>query len=66
MCHDAAGPLQECSRRLDCEKGWRDLAGNNKLLVSPLEPNLKTPTKFLWKRATKTSWGHEGTKTDQD
>ena len=66
MCHDAAGPLQACSRRLDSEQGWRDLAGNNKTLVSPLEPNLKAPTAFLWTKGHQNFLRHRsGTKTEK-
>ena len=64
MCHDAAGPLQACSRRLDSEQGWRDLAGNNKTLVSSLEPNLKAPTAFLLTKGHQNFLRHRsGTKT---
>ena len=66
MCHDAAGPLQACSRRSDSEKGWRDLARNNKLLVSRLEPYLKAPTAFLWTKGHQNFLRHRsGTKTEK-
>ena len=66
MYHDAAGPLQACSGRSDSKKGRRDLAGNNKTLVSPFELTLKALAAFLWIKGHQNFLGHRsGAKTEK-